>query len=100
MTTRQQLYKQNYSQKTYFTVDGNYHFDYLCTINSTQDANMIINLKKETQEVREWFREAQAATGLSGRALVIGAIMDFRQKAKDRTTQPRKKNSEPKKPAA
>lgn len=39
---------------------------------------MIINLKKETQEVREWFREAQAATGLSGRALVIGAIMDFR----------------------
>ena len=51
---------------------------------------MIINLKKETQEVREWFREAQAATGLSGRALVIGAIMDFRQKAKDRSPQPRK----------
>lgn len=73
------------------------HFD---NINSTQDANMIINLKKETQEVREWFREAQAATGLSGRALVIGAIMDFRQKAKDRSSQPRKKNSEPKKPAA
>lgn len=58
---------------------------------------MIINLKKETQEVREWFREAQAATGLSGRALVIGAIMDFRQKSKDRTLQ-LKKN--PKKPAA
>lgn len=69
-------------------------------VNSTQDANMIINLKKETQEVREWFREAQAATGLSGRALVIGAIMDFRQKAKDRSPQPRKKNSEPKKPVA
>lgn len=66
-------------------------------INSTQDANMIINLKEETQEVREWFREAQAATGLSGRALVIGAIMDFRQKAKDRTLQPKKN---PKKPAA
>lgn len=52
---------------------------------------MIIDLKKETQEVREWFRDAQAATGLSGRALVIGAIMDFRQKAKERTLQPRKK---------
>lgn len=100
MTTRQQLYKQNYSQKIYFTVDGNCHFDYLCAINRTQDANMIIDLKKETQEVREWFRDAQAATGLSGRALVIGAIMDFRQKAKDRSPQPRKKNPEPKKPAA
>lgn len=32
---------------------------------------MIINLKKETQEVREWFREAQAATGLSGRSCWI-----------------------------
>lgn len=61
---------------------------------------MIINLKKETKEVREWFREAQASTGLSGRALVIGAIMDFRQKVKERTLQPRKKNPEPKKPAA
>lgn len=69
-------------------------------INRTQDANMIIDLKKETQEVREWFRDAQAATGLSGRALVIGAIMDFRQKVKERTLQPRKKDPEPKKPAA
>jgi len=51
---------------------------------------MIINLKKETKEVREWFREAQASTGLSGRALVIGAIMDFRQKAKERTPRPKK----------
>ena len=86
--------------KACFRVDQTAHFVLYWVINSTQDANMIINLKKETQEVREWFREAQAATGLSGRALVIGAIMDFRQKAKDRSPQPRKKNSEPKKPAA
>lgn len=60
---------------------------------------MIINLKKETQEVREWFREAQAATGLSGRALVIGAIMDFRQKAKkNRTLQPGTRTPNPRSP--
>lgn len=46
-------------------------------INNTQDANMIIDLRKEPKEVREWVQDAERATGLSGFALIMGAIMDF-----------------------
>lgn len=51
-------------------------------INNTQDANMIIDLRKEPKEVREWVQDAERATGLSGFALIMGAIMDFSNKAK------------------
>lgn len=63
---------------------------------------MNINLKKGPKVVREWVREAEEATGLSGTALVIGAIMAFRQESKKNcVSQPRKdKTSKPKKPIA
>lgn len=65
-------------------------------INKTQDANMIIDLRKEPKEVREWVQDAERATGLSGCALIMGAIMDFSNKAK-KNRRPRK-NPAPKKP--
>lgn len=62
---------------------------------------MIINLKKEPKEVSDWVREAERATGLSGAALIAGAIMDFSRKAKKESKpSSQKKNPEPKKPAA
>ena len=63
---------------------------------------MIINLKKEPKEVSDWVREVERATGLSGSALVVGALIDFSRKARE-NKQPRpakNKNPQPKKPAA
>lgn len=62
---------------------------------------MIINLKKEPKEVSDWVREAERATGLSGSALVVGALIDFSRKAREnKQPRPVKNNPQPKKPAA
>lgn len=61
---------------------------------------MIINLKKEPKEVSEWVRNAERATGLSGAALIAGAIMDFSRKAKKESRPSSQKKTQPKKPAA